>query len=82
MIFLCLAAVCVSVREKEREAPDCAVCLCAAGLVCMKSSTSVVELVMLLCSQVGNPSPLLSVSLFTVLTRMIRFAKGPEKSHP
>lgn len=45
------------VCHTEREAPDCAVCLCAAGLVCMKSSTSVVELVMLLCSQVGNSSP-------------------------
>lgn len=70
MIFWCLAAtvwmcvrartgvcVCVDVCEKAREAPDCVVCLRAAGLVCMKSSTSVVELVMLLCSQVGNLSP-------------------------
>lgn len=55
-IFVSRSSVCVCVREKEREAPDCAVCLCAAGLVCMKSSTSVVELVMLLCSQVGNSS--------------------------
>lgn len=57
--FRCLRrCVCaqVCVREKGGEAPDCAVCLCAAGLVCMKSSTSVVELVMLLCSQVGSPS--------------------------
>lgn len=29
----------------------------AAGLVCMKSSTSVVELVMLLCSQVSFRLP-------------------------
>lgn len=42
----------MSVRQEAGEA-DCAVCVCSAGLVCMKSSTSVVELVMLLCSQVG-----------------------------
>lgn len=78
-IFVSRSSVCV--REKEREAPDCAVCLCAAGLVCMKSSTSVVELVMLLCSQVGNSSPLLSVSPFTVLIHMIHVVKA-WKSHP
>lgn len=60
--------VCVRKKEK-REVCDCGVCLCAAGLVCMKSSTSVVELVMLLCSQVGNSSPPPSVSLLTVLTQ-------------
>lgn len=66
MIFWCLAAICLCQRDGKREVRDCAVCLCAAGLVCMKSSTSVVELVMLLCSQVGNLPP---ISLFTVLTR-------------
>lgn len=58
----------VSVRRNAREA-DCSVCVCSAGLVCMKSSTSVVELVMLLCSQVGNVSVCCSQSaLAAVLT--------------
>lgn len=54
--FLYLA-VQIFATKREMEAPDCAVCVCAAGLVCMKSSTSVVELVMLLCSQVGTSFP-------------------------
>lgn len=40
-------------RTKERLLTVLSV-FCAAGLVCMKSSTSVVELVMLLCSQVSH----------------------------
>lgn len=38
----------------------------SAGLVCMKSSTSVVELVMLLCSQVGDLSTLFSFRIISI----------------
>lgn len=57
----------------------CCVSFCAAGLVCMKSSTSVVELVMLLCSQVGNSSPLLRVSLCIVLHTYGQFCQSLKK---
>lgn len=49
-------SMCVSERKKSRLLTVLYV-FCAAGLVCMKSSTSVVELVMLLCSQVSGFSP-------------------------
>ena len=75
------ACVRVCVRENEREAPDCAVRLCAAGLVCMKSSTSVVELVMLLCSQVGNSSPLASVLTLMIHIVTSFLTRGGNDTH-
>lgn len=74
MVFWYLAAVC-DVAQKAGEA-DCAVCVCSAGLVCMKSSTSVVELVMLLCSQVGDLTLGLLSSL-VVLTAILRLTPKP-----
>lgn len=48
------------------RSPDLPVSL-SVGLVCMKSSTSVVELVMLLCSQASLPSLSLYLHLFPSL---------------